>query len=88
MEFAIINVEDIQCNMSAFDDLVLSEVQKNMILVLAKTKIKKLDDLLFDDMIKEKEQDLSMLLQSVQLPCHYLSAAHVLLAGLLVLGKL
>ncbi|KAF7510193.1 hypothetical protein GJ744_007092 [Endocarpon pusillum] len=62
VEFAIVGVEGIKWNMSAFDDLVLPEVQKDMALALAETKIKELDDLSFDDVVKGKGQGLSMLL--------------------------
>jgi hypothetical protein len=86
VEFATVGVEGIQWSMSAFDDLVLPDVQKDMALALAESKIRELDDLSFDDVVKGKGQGLSMLLQYDSRVITY-PAAHVLLAGLLVLGK-
>lgn len=63
VEFAIVGIGDIQWNISAFDDLVLPKVQKEMVLALAETQSVELDDLLFRDVVEGKEHGLSMLLQ-------------------------
>jgi hypothetical protein len=63
VEFAIVGIGDIQWNTSAFDDLVLPEAQKDMVLALAETQTGVLDGLSFDDVVEGKGQGLNMLLQ-------------------------
>lgn len=57
-----------------------------MTLILAESKIKKLNNLSFDNVVKEKEQSLSILLQYDFYVVIY-SIAYVLLADLLILEK-